>query len=93
MTNISRGKVIDQDALLASLKSGELGGAAVDVTDPEPLPKEHPLWDAPNLQISPHVSSLGREYFPRSLDILRLNLDRMKKGEPLMNEYKRDKGY
>lgn len=93
VTNISRGKVIDQDALVASLKAGELGGAAVDVTDPEPLPADHPLWDAPNLQISPHVSSLGREYFPRALDIMRLNLDRLRKGEPLVNEFIRGKGY
>jgi len=76
-----------------SLKSGELSGAALDVTDPEPLPADHPLWDAPGVQISPHVSSLGREYFPRSLDILRVNLDRMKKGEEFVNEYKRGKGY
>lgn len=93
VTNISRGKIIDQDALVASLNAGELGGAAVDVTDPEPLPADHPLWDAPNLQISPHVSSLGREYFPRTLDIMRLNLDRLKKGEPLVNEFIRGKGY
>ncbi|OJJ31230.1 hypothetical protein ASPWEDRAFT_688857 [Aspergillus wentii DTO 134E9] len=93
VTNIARGKVIDQDALIASLKSGELSGAAVDVTDPEPLPEDHPLWDAPNVHISPHVSSLGREYFPRSVDILRLNVDRLRKGEEMVNEYKREKGY
>lgn len=93
VTNISRGKVIDQDALVASLKSGELGGAALDVTDPEPLPADHPLWDVPGVQISPHVSSLGKEYFPRSLDILRVNLDKLKKGEEFVNEYKRGKGY
>lgn len=93
VTNISRGKVIDQDALVESLKSGELDGAALDVTDPEPLQEDHPLWDAPGVQISPHVSSLGREYFPRSLDILRLNLDRLREGEAFVNEYKRGKGY
>ncbi|KAL2870114.1 D-isomer specific 2-hydroxyacid dehydrogenase family protein [Aspergillus lucknowensis] len=93
LTNISRGRVLDQDALIASLKSGELSGAALDVTDPEPLPEDHPLWDAPNVQISPHVSALGEEYFFRSFDIVRVNLDRSRRGEPLVNSYKRGRGY
>ncbi|KNG84917.1 dehydrogenase [Aspergillus nomiae NRRL 13137] len=93
LTNISRGKVLDQDALIAALNSGELSGAALDVTDPEPLPAEHPLWDVPNVQISPHVSSLGVEYFSRSLDIAKENVGRIKRGEDLLNAYKRGKGY
>ncbi|KAL2837055.1 hypothetical protein BJY01DRAFT_221344 [Aspergillus pseudoustus] len=93
LTNISRGKVIDQDALIKSLESGELSGAALDVTDPEPLPKDHPLWDAPNVQISPHISPLGDEYFVRSFDIVRENLERSRRGDPLINAYKRGKGY
>lgn len=93
ITNISRGRVIDQDALIAALKEGQLSGAALDVTDPEPLPADHPLWDAPNLQLSPHVSSLGNEYFPRAMDILQLNLGRLERGEALVNEFKRRKGY
>lgn len=93
VTNISRGKVLDQDALHAALNSGELRGAAIDVTNPEPLPGHHPLWDAPNLQISPHVSSLGSEYFPRAMDILKLNLERVGRGVPLVNELKRTRGY
>jgi len=93
LTNISRGKIIDHDALIASLKSGELSGAALDVTDPEPLPKDHPLWDAPNLQLSPHISALGIEYIPRSLDVLKVNLGRMERGEKLINVYERRKGY
>ncbi|KAL4902672.1 hypothetical protein BDW74DRAFT_62611 [Aspergillus multicolor] len=93
LTNISRGKVIDQDALIASLKSGELSGAALDVTDPEPLPTDNELWDAPNIQISPHVSALGEEYFVRSFDVVRENLERVRDGVPLINEYKRGRGY
>jgi phosphoglycerate dehydrogenase-like enzyme len=93
VTNISRGKVIDQKALVEALHSGVLGGAALDVTDPEPLPEDDPLWDAPNVQISPHVSSIGKEYFPRSLDILKLNMERIEKGQPLINVYKRGQGY
>ncbi|PLB37124.1 D-isomer specific 2-hydroxyacid dehydrogenase family protein [Aspergillus candidus] len=93
VTNISRGKVFDQDALIAALTTGVLGGAALDVADPEPLPADHPLWEAPNCHISPHVSSLGKEYFPRSLDVLKENLGRMERGEELVNEYKRGKAY
>lgn len=93
ITNISRGKVINQAALIKALEDGQLGGAALDVTDPEPLPENDPLWDAPNVQISPHVSGVGMEYFPRSLDILKLNLERRAKGLPLVNAYGRGKGY
>lgn len=93
LTNISRGKVIDQAALIKTLETGQLGGAALDVTDPEPLPKEDPLWNAPDVQITPHVSGAGREYYSRSLDILRLNLDRLENGQPLINLYRRGKGY
>lgn len=93
LTNISRGKVVDQTALVEALHSGLLGGAAVDVTDPEPLPPGNPAWDAPNLQISPHLSSLGVEYLERVFDIVRVNLDRHRKGEPLINEYKRGRSY
>ncbi|KAJ5765780.1 D-isomer specific 2-hydroxyacid dehydrogenase NAD-binding [Penicillium odoratum] len=92
VTNISRGKVLNQDALIEALKSGQLGGAALDVTDPEPLPADHPLWDAPNVQISPHISGSGREYFWRSIQIVRINLDRLANGQPLINKYG-GKGY
>ncbi|BCS02017.1 D-isomer specific 2-hydroxyacid dehydrogenase family protein [Aspergillus luchuensis] len=93
LTNISRGKVLDQDALIKALKEGVLGGAALDVADPEPLPEDSPLWDTPNVQISPHVSSAGREYIPRSLDIMRENVGRLERGEELLNGFKRGRGY
>jgi phosphoglycerate dehydrogenase-like enzyme len=93
VTNISRGKVIDQKALIDALNSGVLGGAALDVTDPEPLPENDPLWDTPNVQISPHISSLGSEYLSRSIDIAVLNLGRLQRGEPLVNAYNRRRGY
>ncbi|OJJ46153.1 hypothetical protein ASPZODRAFT_133152 [Penicilliopsis zonata CBS 506.65] len=93
LTNISRGRVLDQDALIEALQDGTLGGAALDVTDPEPLPADSKLWDAPNLTISPHTSSLGVEYFRRAMDILALNAQRLRKGEPLINGYNRQRGY
>lgn len=59
LINLARGGLVDQGALIAALESGALGGAALDVTDPEPLPPEHPLWGAPNLIITPHVAVAG----------------------------------
>lgn len=59
LVNLARGGLVDQAALTAALSSGALGGAALDVTDPEPLPPEHPLWGAPNLIITPHVAVAG----------------------------------
>ncbi|KAE8361254.1 hypothetical protein BDV27DRAFT_167103 [Aspergillus caelatus] len=89
LTNISRGKVIDQDALLSALQSEVVGGAALDVTDPEPLPVEHPLWEQPNVYIGSHMSAFGKRYWERSLEILRLNLTRIHEGKELINEYHR----
>jgi glyoxylate reductase len=57
LVNTARGGVVDQDALRAALHDGEIGGAALDVTDPEPLPADHPLLDAPNLLVVPHIGS------------------------------------
>lgn len=93
ITNISRGKILDQGALIESLHAGELGGAALDVTDPEPLPGDHPLWEAPNVHITPHASAFGVEYFGRCFDVLKENLDRMERGVELVNAYERGKGY
>ena len=59
LVNISRGTIIETDALVAALSDAHLGGAALDVTDPEPLPEGHPLWACPNLIITPHVSFAG----------------------------------
>jgi len=61
IVNVGRGTAIDQDALIELLQNGHLGGAALDVTNPEPLPQDSPLWDCPNTIITPHVSHGGRE--------------------------------
>ncbi|KZF23060.1 D-isomer specific 2-hydroxyacid dehydrogenase [Xylona heveae TC161] len=93
VTNISRGRVIDQDALIAALHAGDIRGAALDVTDPEPLPVDHPLWDAPNCLVSPHMSFLSEKAFDRIFDILRINLGRLFRGEKLVNQLENSKGY
>ena len=86
LVNVSRGPVIDQDALRRALEQGLLGGAALDVTDPEPLPADDPLWTCPNLLISPHFAGSGS---PRSLDRLASgvveNLVRLQAGQPLLH--------
>ena len=59
LLNVGRGTAVDGEALAAAVHSGQLSGAGLDVTDPEPLPPEHPLWDCPNVLITPHISGLG----------------------------------
>jgi phosphoglycerate dehydrogenase-like enzyme len=87
IVNVARGGVIDQTALREALASGQLGGAGVDVTDPEPLPSDDPLWGAPNLLVSPHFAGAGS---PGTLDRLAGgaadNLRRLLAGEPLKDQ-------
>ena len=59
LVNIGRGSIVNTEALMAALRSGHIAAAGLDVTDPEPLPPDHPLWDCPNLLITPHISGLG----------------------------------
>lgn len=93
VSNISRGQVIDQPALIAALEDGKIRGAALDVTDPEPLPEDHPLWKAPNVIISPHISGLISTYVERTFDVLAQNLERKFAGRELLNVVNRDTGY
>jgi len=93
VTNISRGAVLDQKALIEALKAGHFRGAALDVTDPEPLPEDSELWGMDDVIISPHISGLGQAYTDRSLQILELNLERREKGEKLINVVDRKRGY
>ena len=86
---------MDQDALLAALQDGTLAGAAVDVTDPEPLPTDHPLWKAENLLITPHCSGAYhlQETLERIIRISAENLEHFEKNEPLRNEVDFATGY
>lgn len=95
LLNIGRGNAIDTNALIKALESGHLGGAAVDVTDPEPLPADHPLWDTPNILITPHISGLFHlpETFERIIRISAENLHRFEAGLELKNEVNFDTGY
>ncbi|MEB4615096.1 2-hydroxyacid dehydrogenase [Leucobacter sp. M11] len=80
LVNVARGPVVDTDALLAELNAGRLR-AALDVTDPEPLPEGHPLWSSPNLLISPHVGGASSAMMPRMAALVRRQIERLRGGE------------
>ncbi|KAK3385258.1 hypothetical protein B0H63DRAFT_180803 [Podospora didyma] len=85
ISNIARGGHIDTDALVEALHSGKVRGAALDVTDPEPLPEGHALFGAPNLFMTPHVSWQTPHYWTRVQGIIEKNLESLSKGEKLIN--------
>jgi phosphoglycerate dehydrogenase-like enzyme len=92
--NMTRGGVVDQEALADALRNGRLSGALIDVTSPEPLPSDSPLWDVPNLIITPHVlSDDDDEYVPRTLDIFMDNVRRYCAGQPLRNRVDTEREY
>lgn len=91
--NIGRGPVIDQDALIAALQAGEIAGAGLDVTTPEPLPEDSPLWDMENVQITNHTSGSTPFNWPRGLEILIDNIGRFQRGEELRNIVDKVEGY
>jgi phosphoglycerate dehydrogenase-like enzyme len=84
LVNVARGPVVVTDDLLAEARSGRLR-AALDVTDPEPLPAEHPLWALPNVLISPHVGGNTSAFLPRAMGLVAEQLRRYAAGEPLRN--------
>lgn len=83
--NVGRGDTVDQTALLAALNEGQLGGAYLDVTDPEPLPKEHPLWSAPRCMITPHTAGGTQGETAKLVDHFLRNLSRWMRKEKLVN--------
>lgn len=85
LINIGRGALVDETALVAALASGHLGGAYLDVFDTEPLPVESPLWDMPNVLVSPHSGSTSDRENGRITDLFCENLRRRQEGEPLLN--------
>ena len=93
LINIGRGALVDQAALIDALRDKHIGGAALDVTDPEPLPPDSPLWSMDNVMITPHVSGNSPNYNERSTELFAENLRRYLAGESLLNEVQRDLGY
>jgi phosphoglycerate dehydrogenase-like enzyme len=84
LVNAARGPIVQTDALVEALNSGRIR-AAIDVTDPEPLPQGHPLWGCPNLLITPHIGGSSVQFTPRALYIAAGELQRYMNGEPLQN--------
>lgn len=93
LINVSRGRIVDTDALVAALESRRLAGACLDVTDPEPLPAGHPLWGMPNVLITPHVASDAEVTDDRRWTLYRENVRRFGAGEPLLNVVDKRAGY
>jgi phosphoglycerate dehydrogenase-like enzyme len=90
---MSRGKLTDTNALVKALDEGRLAGAGLDVTDPEPLPKGHPLWKFPNVVITPHTSGGSDNLAARQRALLLDNLTRFGAGRPLVNVVNKQEGF
>ena len=85
VVNVARGQVVEEPALLDALRSGRLRGAALDVFEEEPLPPENPLWDLPNVLVSPHSASTVAAENERIVELFCDNLRRYLDGKPLLN--------
>jgi phosphoglycerate dehydrogenase-like enzyme len=91
--NVGRGPVIDTAALIAALESGHLSGAGLDVTDPEPLPADSPLWDMENVLITAHTSGATPRYWERQADLIAENIRRIQRGDVPRNLVDLEAGY
>ena len=93
IVNVARGELIDTDALVAALKEKRIGGAALDVTDPEPLPADHVLWSLDNVLITPHIANTWDMAVPELTALVERNVARFAAGEPLEGLVDTDAGY
>lgn len=93
LLNVARGSLLDPSALIAALQAEKLAGAALDVTDPEPLPAEDPLWHAPNLLLTPHTSAISDRLWSREISLLLDLLQRWFEGRELFNLVDLRRGY
>ena len=93
LINIGRGSLIDDQALIAALQDGRLGGAALDVFTPEPLDPASPYWDMPNVIVTPHIAGAMEDYWTPLVRLFAENLRRFDAGEPLLNVVDKREGY
>ena len=93
LVNVGRGGLVDTGALVRALGAGQIGGAALDVTDPEPLPDGHPLWDLPNCLITPHTADTEEMTRPLLADRIAENVRRLTAGQELIGLVDPDLGY
>jgi D-3-phosphoglycerate dehydrogenase len=93
IVNVSRGSLIDTDALVAALRDGSIGGAGLDVTEPEPLPDGHPLWTLPNVLVTPHVANPATGLTALLAGHVTANVTRFAADEPLLSVIDPVRGY
>jgi phosphoglycerate dehydrogenase-like enzyme len=93
LVNVARGSLVDHDALLDALDAGRLGAATLDVTDPEPLPQDHPLYRHPRVNVSPHTSAISAYSSAALLDKFVRNLEAYRRGAPLEDVFDPSRGY
>jgi len=93
LINVGRGPLVDESALAAALREMKIGGAALDVFPKEPLAAESPLWDVPNLLITPHTAALTERLWERHYSLFSENLRRYVSGQPLLAVVDKRKGY
>lgn len=93
VVNVGRAKIIDTDALVDALKSGHLGGAALDVFPQEPLPAEHALWKTPNVIVTPHTSGFRQGHWDEVIEVFAENIERYQRGEPVKFRIDPEFGY
>jgi phosphoglycerate dehydrogenase-like enzyme len=86
LVNTARGGIVDTDALVSALRSNKIRGAALDVTDPEPLPADHPLWGLENCLVTPHTGGHTPKHWDRLADIVGENVARLGSGDELVNQ-------
>jgi len=93
LINVTRGGIIDEDALSDALRAGQIAGAGIDVTEVEPLAPESPLWDAPNIILTPHRAGASQHRPRKIFEFFLAQLERYLKGEPVLNIVDKRKGY
>ena len=93
LMNLGRGALVDEEALIEALRGGRLAGAALDVFEQEPLPAESPLWDLPEVIVTPHTSGIAPQLWERSMALFTANLRRFLAGQPLANVVDKRAGY
>ena len=93
LINVSRGRLVDEEALVRALMAGAIGGAALDVFEHEPLDPASPLWALPNVIVTPHTSGFRADHWDAATDLFAQNLRRFEAGEPLVNLVDKAAGY
>jgi phosphoglycerate dehydrogenase-like enzyme len=93
LVNVARGGHVDTAALVDALGAGSIAGAALDVTDPEPLPDGHPLWDLENCIVTPHTADTIDMVIPLLAERIRVNVRRLADGDPLVGRVDASAGY